>query len=562
MAEETSLEMVEPTVHPPSAFKDLKEIIIKEGPVNILEASAGENFQYAEFGRDQIEAALDLLDHDQEIAKMVISEIASTQGVESKKTGNEDFDQAEEEHYKAREEEDGKVIHERRRLYINDKRIPPHSERILRDLAIKFGGTSEGVDYYGEVDATPLYVVLVAEYCKRYGNEILKERYIRKDGEETMVEESVLRAIGWIEKRIAASDIGLLEFKRTNPLGIENQVWTDSSTAYVHTESKLSKAGELANHQAPIAPIEVQGYVYDALTKAAEIFKDRMPDKAKHWIELAAEIQRRTLELFWMEDEQYFASALDRTKDGKLRQVRMLSANAALLLNSDILKNLPLEQQKKYVTGIVRKIFSPEFLTEVGFRCRSLRDKGLVKVKGTEKILSDYHGSNAVWTKLAEDLADGLKRYEFYRLEEQVNDRIINSNNIISMIRSERKAEPKAVIDKPEDKYEFPEFFYVDDNGEVNYDPWGKRLPFANGRVTLFGTNVPDKLQTWSITAVLASKYHQAERKRRSPDTNSWQYQLEGEILSTIPVVKLLRTVKEIEEALPKENSAEFVKIA
>ncbi|TSC63643.1 MAG: hypothetical protein G01um101493_386, partial [Microgenomates group bacterium Gr01-1014_93] len=149
MAEEASLELDEPIMHPASAFKDLKEVIIKKGPVGILEASAGENFQYAEFGRDQIEAALDLLEHDQEIARMVIKEIASTQGVEFKSTGYAATDKIALEKYKAREEEDGRVIHERRRLYVNGKRIPPNSEKILRELAMKFGGTEEGVDYYG-----------------------------------------------------------------------------------------------------------------------------------------------------------------------------------------------------------------------------------------------------------------------------------------------------------------------------------------------------------------------------------------------------------------------------
>lgn len=526
MADEINMATSE-ILAPPVTTKDIsKAYILEEDGHGHLTTSEGPNFAFAEFGRDQIIAAEDLLEIRPRIVRDVILEIASLQGVESKESGNPIVDKITQKSYLDREEEGGKVHHEHRKLYVNGQRIPPDSEKILREQINNLGGTENKVIYYGSIDATPLYVRLVANYCKKYGNEILDETYTRKDGENATIKESLLNAISWIEGRINNSDIKLLEFQRTNSKGIENQVLTDSSTAYVHTNSRL------ANHDAPIAPIEVQGYTYDALIKSARLFSEERPEDAKRWQELANNLQRTTPEHFWMSDKQYFASALDRGEDGKPRQLQTPSIHPALLLDSTIFDNLPLEEKQKYISGIVKTILSPDFLTDAGIRCRSLKYKDLVTLPGSKERLADYHGANVVWPRFTYDVAKGFEKQGFHRLVEQLYIRIINSANIAG------------------NEYEF---FYVDDEGRVNYHPTAN-LGSKIGRLTLFGTNIPEPKQTWSETAVNGSKHRLAEMRLHPLGSGFWQSEVEDQILSRIPHLKILRTKQAISQASAEEN--------
>ena len=66
----------------------------------------------------------------------------------------------------------------------------------------------------------------------------------------------------------------------------------------------------------PIAPVEVQGYVYDAKLRIAEIAReiwrdDALAERLEHE---AAELRRRFDEAFWLEDRGFYALGLDREK--------------------------------------------------------------------------------------------------------------------------------------------------------------------------------------------------------------------------------------------------------
>jgi glycogen debranching enzyme len=112
--------------------------------------------------------------------------------------------------------------------------------------------------------------------------------------------------------------------------GIENQVWKDSRTAYIFSD------GTLPNHDRQIVSTELQGYVYDALLYAAQIFTD----KANTYTQLAGQVQQATLQKLWMPHAQFFAQGLGTDQTGQERQIDTLASNGALLLDSALLQDV------------------------------------------------------------------------------------------------------------------------------------------------------------------------------------------------------------------------------
>lgn len=491
----------------PIASTDIVKVRSKEK--RGLYASGGPLYKDAIFGRDSIESAEDLLDINPQLAEEVIVTMASFQG--------EKFNPIS-------EEEPGRIFHEHRSLDIKGPgtEISDQSKQILKKLSEKWGGTEQEMTYYGSVDATPLYVRLVADYVSKFGNEILEKEIIHKNGGRFTIKESLIRAVEWIENRLKTSELKLLEYKRTNPKGHANPVWKDSPTAYIHEN------GEIANHEAPIASIELQGLAFDALQKTADLFKNdpNFSSQVQRWRIQAKELQKATLENFWMEDQKYFALGIDRDPtSSQPRKIETISSNPGDLLDTTFFDDLPEDQKQKYISGIVETIYSPEFVTDVGLRCRALKYADILKY-------ADYHGTWAVWIKETYDIAKGLRRQGFSKLAEQLETRIINGVNIAGV------------------NYEF---FYVDPKGRVNYNPKYKKINSEAERIV--GTHIPEGLQAWTISAVLAIKRRWGKRSPSKTVKTEWQDNLEKKVLqqSTVPKIDIIGNIENIKAAFPKE---------
>jgi glycogen debranching enzyme len=417
-------------------------------------ASMGPNFTYAVFGRDSIEVAEDLLATHQSLARDIIFTLARLQGVK--------YDNVS-------EEEPGKIHHEYRSRVFEGELISEESLAVMHKLQRWWGsiGADELV-YYGSFDATPLYVRLVTNYTRLYGKAILGEKYVARDGQDRTILDCLQSAIDWLTAKIEQSPWRLLEYKRINPSGLLNQVWKDSGTSYLHID------GTIANADGGIAAVELQGYAYDALLGAAQLFDENNSPVARYR-DLARDIQQATLEQLWMPDSQFFAQGLDRDEtNGSTRQIKTLTSNAGLLLYSQLLKDLPDDIRRNYCEGIIKTICGPEFLTEAGIRCRALRHK-------TIPGFVDYHGTYAVWPKETFDIASGLLQHGYAHLAQQLNNRILNSVEVAG---------------------DFYELFYVEDDGTVWYDPVASVAYFSKK----FPTNplpVPEPGQAWVISAVI-----------------------------------------------------------
>ena len=472
-----------------------------------LYGSGDRLFSYAIFGRDSVSAAESLIQLRPDLAHDIILTLARLQGTVDAPVG-----------LHSNEEERGKIHHEHRTLYVDGQRIPTASERLFREQTLRWGGDETSLTYYGSVDATPLFVRLVARYCATHGNSILAESVLRRDGCQTTARDAVLAAMDFLTRRMDGSALGLVEFQRRNPQGIPFQVWKDSNTSYIHRD------GSLANSDAPIAAVEVQGYTYDALLGAASLFQERAPD----WRDRAQALRDRVMSGLWMPEEGYFAMGLDRDAGGRPRWIETVSSNGALLLDTAIFDGLP--DADLYVNGLVQRICGPEFLTEVGVRCRSTRESGVVDFE-------DYHGEWTVWMKETFDVARGLERQGLTGLARQMGIRLLNAVNVA-----------RAHV----------EFLYVSPDQRVMYD---FRLQHPRGAEpqVIVGTNRPEAPITWTVTAALALKSW-IGRNRESfgaggtHDQGSWRKSLDADVLDQIPLSVLHRTGAELNAAFDRRG--------
>jgi glycogen debranching enzyme len=243
--------------------------------------SAGVPWFSTLFGRDSIVAASQTLILDPVIARETLCTLAYYQG----KVEDE-----------WREEDPGKILHELRLGEMARCQEIPHTP------------------YYGTIDATPLWLMLYAEY------------YAWTHDRETLnaLWDNALAAMDWIDRN--CRETGYLAYHRRSKRGLHNQGWKDSGDCIV------DRNGELAT--GPIALCEVQAYVYAAKVRLSEIarIKKRI-DLADRWQEEALYLQTRFNREFWLPDQDYCALALD----GEGNAVDSITSNPGHCLNLGIL---------------------------------------------------------------------------------------------------------------------------------------------------------------------------------------------------------------------------------
>jgi glycogen debranching enzyme len=492
----------------PSLLRALESVL---SPSGFPYASNGVLFKDGQFGRDSLETAEDLLEIRPDVARAVIRRLAELQGTQTNATIGE---------------EPGKIHHEYRALVMEGRPVAAESVRIFRLLAREWhlADTDAGLEAladlvnYFTVDATPLYVRLVGRYCRRFGDGILDERYIPRHGGETRTVRDSVRAAGaWVARKVAESDIGLLEWHRQTPWEHRFQAWKDGATSYLHAD------GSFANYDGPMASIEVQGLAYDALLTAADLLpKD---PAARRYAGLAANLRESTLRRLWMPEDEYFAMALDRDPhSGEVRQVRLLTSNGASVLDSELFDELPPERRDRYVVPVVRRVFGPDFLTPAGIRCTSLRHKDL-------QDYPSYQSSYTIWHKETYDIAKGLRRQRYARLADELEARLLNTINLAGA----------------------REFTYALADGRVDYGPIADAAPVET--IELAATNHPENDQAWTVAAALACKWRigRRPRVRNASPVSDAHPDLEAELLRQAGETKVFRTLADIARARPTD---------
>ena len=196
--------------------------------------------------------------------------------------------------------------------------------------------------YYGSVDSTPLYLVLLAETWRWSDDSTFAQR----------MREPAMLALEWIDRYGDRDGDGFVEYSRMVDSGLANQSWKDSG------DSQRFQDGSFA--EPPIAAVEVQGYVYDAKRGLADLAREVWRDKglAERLDREADELRKRFDEAFWVDERGgFFALALD----GQKRRVDSRSSNMGHLLWSGIV--LP-----ERVSAVVDQLLAEELWTGWGIR--------------------------------------------------------------------------------------------------------------------------------------------------------------------------------------------------
>jgi glycogen debranching enzyme len=311
------------------------------------------------FGRDSIFTSLQALPFTPELAATTLRTLGTWQG-----SRIDDF----------RDEDPGRILHEMRYGEMTAFEERPHSP------------------YYGNADATPLYVVLLDEYERWTG-----DRRLVRD-----LEREARAALNWIDEYADLMGNGYVWYQRRNEAtGLENQCWKDSWDSISYRDGRLPGF--------PRATCELQGYAYDAKLRGARLARDiwKDPAFADALEQQAADLKRRFNRDFWVADGEYFALALDT--EGK--QVDSLTSNNGHLLWSGIV-------DKSKAKAVVSQLMGPRLFS--GWGVRTLADG-----EGRYNPIGYHVGT--VWPFDNSFIAWGLRRYGFKDEAAQIASGILDA---------------------------------------------------------------------------------------------------------------------------------------
>ncbi|MBW8304755.1 MAG: amylo-alpha-1,6-glucosidase, partial [Brevundimonas sp.] len=227
--------------------------------------------------------------------------------------------------------------------------------------------------YYGGVDTTCLFVALAGAYLKRTGDMATIHA----------LWPSLLAAVGWMKEYGDVSGDGLISYQRAADTGLSNQGWKDSEDSIFHRDGRFPKG--------PVALLEVQGYAFAAWEAMADMARLVGDDRQAEWAARAGDVRELVEARFWMEDEQFYAIALD----GDGEQCRSIGSNAGHLLFT----GLPSRERARAVT---KRMLGAEFRSGWGLRT-------LATGQARFNPMSYHNGS--VWPHDTAMAAAGMAQY-------------------------------------------------------------------------------------------------------------------------------------------------------
>ena len=305
--------------------------------------AAGLPWFVAPFGRDSLIVSLQNILIYPEFARGALEILGSLQAKE-------------EDPY--RDAEPGKILHELRYGELAHFKLIPHTP------------------YYGTADATPLYLITLHAAWRATGDRELLERHLQ----------TAEGCLAWIDKYGDRDGDGFQEYQTRSSVGYENMAWKDSGDAVMYPDGSLVKG--------PKALCELQGYVYNAWVRMAEVF-DALgkPERAQELRAKAAALFARFNEAFWDEELGFYAYALDGDKN----KVLTVASNAGHCLWSGI---VPPARAKR----VVDRLMAPDMWTGWGIRTLS----------ADHPAFNPYnYQTGSVWPHDNAIIAMGFKLYGF-----------------------------------------------------------------------------------------------------------------------------------------------------
>jgi glycogen debranching enzyme len=323
------------------AGRDLGALRIVDPETHLTVLAAGAPWFMTLFGRDSLLTSWMALPADPSLAHGVLLSLARLQGHAVKPTT---------------EEEPGRIMHE-----------------------VRFGGAAGlalggGDVYYGSVDATPLFVMLLGE-LRRWGlhDQLVEQLLPHAD-----------RALAWIEEFGDRDGDGYVEYERATGRGLANQGWKDSWDAIRFADGRFAES--------PIALCEVQAYVYGAYIARSHFALQAGDAKTfERYRRRAHDLRARFNEDFWLEDEGTYALGLDAAK----RPIDAVTSNAGHCLWTGI-------AEPERAGRVARRLLAPDMFSGWGVRT-------LASTMAAYSPVSYHNGS--VWPHDNALCAAGAARY-------------------------------------------------------------------------------------------------------------------------------------------------------
>jgi glycogen debranching enzyme len=305
--------------------------------------AAGLPWFVALFGRDTLIVSLQTMIVYPEFAAGTLEVLAQYQATE-----RDDY----------RDAEPGKILHELRYGELAHFKLIPHTP------------------YYGTADATPLYLIALHAAWKATGDRALIERYLP----------NAEACLTWIDKYGDSDGDGFQEYQTRSTAGYENMAWKDSGDSVMYPDGSLVKG--------PKALCELQGYVYDAWLRMAEIY-DELDNKrrANRLRKKAAALFKQFNEVFWDEKLGFYAFALD----GDKKKVLSVASNVGQCLWSGII-------EPKRAAAVVKRLMQKDMWSGWGIRTLS----------SDHPSFNPYnYQTGAVWPHDNSLIVLGMRRYGF-----------------------------------------------------------------------------------------------------------------------------------------------------
>ena len=305
--------------------------------------AAGLPWFVALFGRDSLIVSLQTMLIYPEFARGALDVLGAYQA-----KGRDDY----------RDAEPGKIPHELRYGELAHFKLIPHTP------------------YYGTSDATPLYLNALHSARRATGDRSLLEKHLA----------TAEGCLSWIDDYGDRDGDGFQEYQTRSPAGYENTGWKDSGDSVMYEDGSLVKG--------PKALCELQGYVYDAWRRMAEVY-DTLgnPERASELRRKAAILHQKFNETFWDEASGFYAYTLD----GDKKPVFSVASNVGHCLWSGI---VPPDRAAR----VVARLMQPDMWSGWGIRTLSAK----------HPAFNPYnYQTGAVWPHDNAIIAAGFRRYGF-----------------------------------------------------------------------------------------------------------------------------------------------------
>jgi len=321
------------------------------------------------FGRDSLVVSLQNMIVDCRLANGTLKRLAAYQA-----KVRDDF----------RDAQPGKIVHELRFGELAHFKTVPHAA------------------YYGTADATILFLILLSETFRWVGEEEVLHEH----------RDTALRCLEWIDRYGDLDGDGFQEYKTFSEQGYHNMGWKDAGDAVVDSDG--------TQVDQPIATCELQGLVYAAKLRMAEVFAILGETGTAQQLRSDAETLRASFnDSFWMAEERFYAYALGPDK----RQVRSIASNAGQLLWSGIV------DPPQRAEHVVARLLAPDMFS--GWGVRTLSTNNPAYDPNAYQLGSVWPHDNAfiaagakrygLWQEansIAKAIFDAATRFQGYRLPE------------------------------------------------------------------------------------------------------------------------------------------------